>query len=788
MWKYVVRLLLRNRIAVLIGFSLITVFMAYHASKVKMSYTFIEMLPKSDTTSIVNKQFNDIFGNNESILVIGLKNEKFKELKSFNQWYDLTNELNKIEGVSSSFSLANLFKLKKDTKKKEFVTERIFKSKPKTQNELDSLLNEAFNQKVYEGLLFKDQSNYTVMVLSLDNSTVNSSERFKLIDKIKSKAKTFENNTGIDLKFSGMPYIRTVYSLKIKEELILFAILTLLIASIALLIFFRSMKAVLFPLIVVLTSVIWSMGILHLFGYEITALTGILPPLTIVIAVENCIFLLNKYYYEIKSHKNQVKSLSRMIERVGTAMFLTNLTTAVGFMAFIVTRNNLLVEFGVVASLSIFSIFLLSLSLIPILFSFFTTTKARHTKFLDNKFTNSIVERIQYIIGNHRAKTYVITGIIVAAGVVGISMLHTSGNLVDDIPQDHPMYQDLQFFEEELNGVIPFEIMIDTKKKKGVMRLSSLRKIEALQDTLSTYSIFSKPLSVVQVVKASKQAYYNGNPDKFSLISGRERTFILNYMPDYSEGDNQIVNAFIDTNMQITRLSLQMENLSTPEIDYLIKELRPKIDSIFDKENYNVEMTGNSVVFAKGTDYLINNLVVSLVIAIIIIMVIMSFLFRSPIMIAISIIPNLIPQIITAAFMGYMQIPIKPTTILIFSIALGISVDNTIHYLSRYRMDLNKTNWDVKKSVYTALRETAHSMLYSSIILLLGFSVFTLSSFGGTEALGKLIAITLLTAMIANLIVLPALLLTMDKHATMKSMQNSWLIGYRDLKEEDDDK
>jgi hydrophobe/amphiphile efflux-3 (HAE3) family protein len=786
MWKYLTRLLLRNRIAVLAVFIILTAFMAYHATKVKMSYKFIEMLPKTDSTSIINASFNKLFGNNESMLVIGMDDEKIKELENFNKLYDLTQEIQSIKGVNFAYSITNLIKLSKDTAKKEFVTEKIIQQKPTTQAELDSIFKEIYKQKIYDGLIFKSDESFNIMAVTLDNLQVNSSERFKLIDRIQEVLTDFESQTNIDLKVSGMPYIRTIYSKKLKEELILFAFLTLLIASIGLLVFFRSFKAVFFPMIIVIASVIFSMGILSLLNFEITALTGILPPLTIIIAVENCIFLLNKYYLEIKSHKNKAKSLSRMIQRVGTAMLLTNLTTAVGFSAFVVTQNKLLVEFGIVSSLTILSIFILSISLIPILFSFTKPPKKRHTKFLESRVTNFVVEKIKYIIAGKRTKTYVITVVITIIGIFGVAQLKTSGYLVDDIPKNHPMYKDLMFFEDELNGIIPFEIMIDTKKPKGILRLSTLKKIDQLQDTLAKYPNFTKALSVVELVKASKQAYYNNNPEKFDLISGRERAFIMNYLPDYSNSKNNMINAFMDTNMQITRVSLQMENLSTPEIDALVDDIRPKIDSIFDKKDYQVDITGNSVVFAKGTNYLINNLLLSLLIAIIIITFIMSLMFKSPVMIAISIIPNLIPQILTAAFMGYFQIPIKPTTILIFSIALGISVDNTIHYLSRYRMELIRLDWDVKTAVYNALKETANSMLYSSIILLLGFSVFMLSSFGGTESLGKLIAITLLTAMIANLIVLPALLLTMDKQVTKKNLQNSWFIGYPDLDNDND--
>ena len=470
-----------------------------------------------------------------------------------------------------------------------------------------------------------------------------------------------------------------------------------------------------------------------------------------------------------------------MIQRVGAAMLLTNLTTAVGFAAFIITRNQMLTEFGIVASLSIMMVFVLSLFLIPIFFSFVSEPKERHVKHLDRKGLSWLVEGIEKLVMNHRTAVYWTTLIVVGFGIYGMTLMKTTGNVVDDIPQDHPMYKDLLFFEKQFKGILPFEIMIDTKKPKGVMKMATLKRISRLQDTLATYPAFSKSVSVADVVKIVKQAYYNNDPAKYSLPNRQEQAFIMKYLPkdlDPAHGKRTILNSFVDTNMQITRISVQMANLSSPEIQALRANLQPKIDSIFKPARYNVTLTGTSVVFLEGTTYLTDNLIYSLILAIIVIGFIMALLFNSFKMVSIALLPNLIPQLLTVALMGYFGIPLKPSTILIFSIALGISVDNTIHYLSRYRMELKLNNSNIKISVVNALRETANSMIYSSIVLFLGFSVFILSSFGGTQSLGKLISFTLLTAMLSNLVLLPSLLLTLDKRLTTKAFQEPYLEIY----------
>ncbi|MFK5855189.1 MAG: MMPL family transporter, partial [Bacteroidota bacterium] len=228
-------------------------------------------------------------------------------------------------------------------------------------------------------------------------------------------------------------------------------------------------------------------------------------------------------------------------------------------------------------------------------------------------------------------------------------------------------------------------------------------------------------------------------------------------------------------NFQITRISVQMANIGTNEINSILTDIQPKIDSIFPPSKYDVSLTGTSVVFLKGTNYLVKNLFMSLMLAVLIITILMALIFSSARMILISLIPNLIPQILTAGMMGYFDIPIKPSTILIFSIALGISVDNTIHFLSRYRLQLRHNSWKIRPAVLGALIETGYSMVYSAIVLFFGFFIFTLSSFGGTEALGYLVSFTLVVALLSNLFVLPSLLLTLDKRIITKSFKEPYL-------------
>ncbi|HKK09688.1 MAG TPA: MMPL family transporter, partial [Bacteroidales bacterium] len=320
--------------------------MAYHATNVSISYKLAQMLPETDSTSITYEKFKKTYGNDGNVMFIGVQHDEVYQLGFFNDWYDLTYDVLDIKGVQQVLSLGRIYHLTKNDSLRKFDFKPISTKKPDTQQELDSIKQVIFDQPLFENMLFNRENNSTIMMVTLDKKLLNDKKRVALIERIKERTEQFSEKYSTTLHYSGLPYIRTITSEKIKNELNYFILLAMLVACIALFIFFRSFKAVIFPMLVVIISVTWVMGTMALLGYKITILTGILPPLLIIIGVENAIFLLNKYHHEYKSHGNKIKALSRMVQRVGNATLLTNLTTAVGFAAFIATGNRILVEFG----------------------------------------------------------------------------------------------------------------------------------------------------------------------------------------------------------------------------------------------------------------------------------------------------------------------------------------------------------------------------------------------------------------------------------------------------------
>jgi hydrophobe/amphiphile efflux-3 (HAE3) family protein len=776
MWQTVARIILRNRIAFLIAIGLLTIAAGYLASNVKIRYDFASLLPSQDTTLVSYNKFKQQFGEDGDVLIIGIEQEDLFTQDIYNSWYDLGEEIQALEGIEQVISAARCYRLVRNDSLKRFDFELLSKEKPTTQQELDSIKEEVVKLKFYDKMMWDEESHVSIMAITLTAKVLDSEKRIALTDRVLKIGNGYEERLGTELKYSGMPYIRSVLAKVVANEMVLFIFFALFVTAIILFLFFRSFKVVMVAVLVVAIGSLWSIGLVSLFGFQLSILTGLVPPLIIVIGVANCIFLLNKYHTEYRAHGNKIKSLTRVVAKVGKATLLTNATTAAGFATFTVVESSVMREFGVVAALSIMNVFVLSLLLVPIIFSFLKEPKARHIKHLDRKYSKIFVSKIVEIVLSYRTRVYWLFSAIIVIGIYGITLITANGKIVDDFPEESPVLTDLAFFEKHFNGVMPFEIQIDALKPGKALSPATLKRIDKLQDAISAYPQFSHAISMAEVVKSLKQAYYGGVPSKYSLPNGSERGFILSYSQNGDdENGAELLNSFIDSTRQITRVSFQMKDVGTDEMNRLLAEIRPKVDSIFNPKKYQTLITGTSVVYLAGTDYLVKNLFISLGIAVVLIALLMAFMFRSWRMVAVSLIPNIIPLIITGALMGFLGITIKPSTILVFSIAFGISVDDTIHFLAKYRQELEANNWKIKQSVILALHEVGISMAYTSIVLFFGFSIFHLSTFGGTKALGMLVSITLLVAMFSNLILLPSLLLTLERSLTTKYFKDAGL-------------
>jgi predicted RND superfamily exporter protein len=766
-WEYVARLILRNRITILLGILLITILLSLQWKNIRFTQTEANLIPADDQVNVDYNTFLKNFGEEGNLIVIATKDPKLFTPKTFQAWSALMEKIKSDKEVSLVISVDNLQTLSKNDSLQTFELKPFVNpSKINDQSYLTQLKSDFFNKlPFYEGLLFNKKTEAVRSAIYLDKKIVNTKARKEyILHKFIPEIDKFYKETGIKPHVSGMPYIRTLNAKTIIDEIGLFIGAALLITSLIFFFFFRSFRATLVSMIVVIFGVMWSFGIMGALGYEITVLTALVPTLVIVIGIPNCIFFINKYHQEYHKHSNKAKALQRVITKTGTATLMTNITTAVGFATFIATNNVLLREFGVVTTINILAIYLLSLLIIPVFFSYIPPPIPRHLGHLERKSLTSFFNWIIHTVKYNKFGVYVTSIILLVFGIIGIYEIKLSGSLIEDMPKKTEFFDDIRFFEKEFSGVMPLEIMIDTKKKNGAMKPTNLRKMEDLEETISEIPELSKPLSIVNVAKSFKQAYYNGNPDFYELPSSQEEAFLIPYIKNSLKKtkDNQL-KSYITSDGSVARMTTFIKDQNGDKMEVIEAELRKKIKRLFPAPKYNVIITGKASVFQKGTKYLLDNLLSSLLFAFALTGGLVAIMFRSFKMVLVAIIPNLLPLLMTAGLMGFLGIPLKPSTLLVFGIAFGLSVDDTLRFLAQYRMELARNDWKIKKSVFATFNDAGISMFYTSIVLFFGFSVFMLSSFGGTVALGGLVSITLCFGMLANLVLLPSLVLSLNK-------------------------
>ncbi|HEX7365792.1 MAG TPA: MMPL family transporter [Pelobium sp.] len=751
--------ILKQRKSLIVLFFVISAVATWKACQIKIAFNPGKILPSTDSTFIKYQNFKQKFGEDGTTMVLGVETSDLFDRSFYQNWKDLHHRLENLKGVKQVLSIAGFVSLKKDTINKSFLVNNNSSSAGK-QN-LDSLKSALYQLPFYQGILYDNSHKATIMAITLDSNVLKSSAKIALINNIEGQVKKFEQQQKLPVHISGLPYIKTVLSNLVAKEFALFFGLSLLIAAFILWLFFWQITAVLYPLLLVVFGVVWTLGFMVLCGYDITLLSGIIAPLMVIIGIPNSILIINGYRSEYAKTKEKEASILATIQKNTLTTFIANLTTAVGFGVLYFTDSNVLQEFGLSAAFGVMFTWLICMAMLPVILSILPAQPIQKINSEQNKtdFVMKILNLVVNIVINHRKTVYGFVGALILISIFGLSKLKTNGFVVDDLPKSNKVYADLKFFESTFNGILPLEFDISTRKKNKIIKLSTLTKIDELEKLMHGYPAFGKSLSINSAIKYASQTFYNGKPQFYRIPNQMEGGFILAYSANTGKQNNMLKN-FVDSIKSSTRMTFQMRDIGSEKVNALLKELKPKIDKIFNPKIYEVNITGPIVMYTEGTNYLVKNLKDSLLLAIGLIALIMWILFRTLKMVLISLVPNIIPLLITAGIMGFFGMALKPSTVLIFSIALGIATDQTVYFLTRFKHQSRKTASSILEIISTTIEETGRSMIYTATILFFGFGVFACSTFGGTVALGILLAVTLVTAMLFNLIFLPVLLLS----------------------------
>lgn len=766
MWRTLARLILRYGylwLAILIA---ITAFLGWQASKVQLSYEFSRAIPTDHPKYIDYQQFRNQFGEDGNLLVIGIQSDRIFEKEIFNDYYSLYRQLKLTKGVTDVISVPSAVNLVRQAETERLQAVQIFPDTILSQEIIDSSKNLFFSLPFYKGLLYNAETSAWLMGVRIDGKIMNSPGRLKVVNDIVKLSDTFSEKHKLETHLSGLPLIRTMMADRIQKEMRLFLVGSVLLSAVILLFFFRSVSATLISLSVVIIGVIWSLGVMNLFGYKITLLTALIPPLVVVIGIPNCIYFLNKYHSAFKETGDKKTALVNMISKMGVVTLFCNIAAAIGFAVFALTKSEILKEFGAVAGINIMALFFISLVLIPVALNALPVPKSRHTKYLDNPGLLRWLDRLEIWSLNHRRLIFISTAVILIASIAGITRLKSVGYIVDDLPKTDKIYTDLKFFEQHFKGVMPLEIIVDTRKKYGVSRnLDNLVKIDSLSNFLSSQPYIGKPLTITEGLKFAKQAFFEGDSSFYIMPGDYDLPALAPYLSGGTEQNSftRLVSSFMDSNKQKARISVNMKDVGSARLPFILDSVQQRADQLFDTSRYEVKLTGSSVTFLEGSSFIINGLKESVIWAFLLITLCMLYLFRSWRILFCSLIPNIIPLIITGGVMGWAGVALKPSTVLVFSVALGIAIDITIRFLVNYKQQ-SKMGTGPEESVVETIHSTGVSIIYTSIVLIAGFVIFCFSGFGGTKALGWLTSLTLVTATIANLVLLPAMIISLYKY------------------------
>lgn len=774
--KKIARFILRNKLFLTCLLIILTLVLAFYARRIEVAFQYARLLPDKDSTGIQYDKFRKYFKQDGTILVIGTELHYLYSPKVFNEWHVLGNRIKNIQGIQSVVSIDRLIDVQyNDSTEKFYFLQRPFPDVLDSTS-VSAYIHSVLDEKFYDEIVFNKEKDVVLMVVTFKEKELNSGLRLSITDSIVAHARSFEKSTLVPLHLSGMPFIRTVMMRKISSETTYFFIVGLIVVSVLLWLFFRSPVVILFSAFVVAMGVVSALGLMALLGYQLSILSGLLPALLIIIGVPNCILIINKYHHELRVGYPVEKALELSIRSAGSSLFFANVTTAIGFAVLSLIDNQILYEFGIIASISVMLVYIYSIVLIPSLFSWLPAPKEKHLMHQEKKWLKKVLNIIALWTSYHRRVIFISVLIVAIIGFYGFTKIKALGYVVDDVPKREKMMQDVRYFEEKIGGVLPFEIIIDTKKKKGVLANNGkvLYRIHRAQKLLRGYSELSRSLSIADAIKLLNQAYTG----KYSMPSISDLKRIADAIKNDSMNKNTLsekglLNNFIDSTYQITRISAQMKDIGSVKIKDLLKDLQPRLDSIFNydedkqawlpnEERAEIGITGNSIMFLKGNDFLVKNLIESIITAIIIIAILLLLLFRNPFMLIIAAIPCL-SLLITSGIMGYFGIPLKPSTLLVFSISFGIATDGNLYFLTRFRNAIKHQHKSYEEAIRLTIREIGMSMIYNGLVLFFGFGMFIISDFGGTKALGVLTAFTLLVAYSVDLIVLPTVLLTFKK-------------------------
>ena len=740
-----IKVILNHPKVILSILAAITLVLGTFLPKVKMDFSIEQLFSQNDP--VINRflNFREEFD--------GVDNRIFLLYESDDPFSYKNLELNKkmvyafenIEGVSKVTSLTNIELF---TEGGEYLLSPVYENIPKSIDSLNIAKERILSSDLLKNYLISEDGKVAAILIEVSDSFNEHESRESIVKQID------ELQLGTDWTWhqTGLPIIRTRYVQYMIADNITFLIPVLSMLILLLSLLFRSLVGLALPLIVVLLTIIWTLGFMTAAGITINIISYIIPTLLMVVGISDSVHFLVKYYKTLHLLGDKREALTQSLQKIGTAIFLTSITTAIGFGALSMVNIEIVKEFGIFTAMGVFFAFIITVLFIPSTLMLLGKTPKTKLEAYSRGYRVKIVKKLITIVRGH-PKKIIFTGItITIIGFFGALQINPHSKLLDDLRPGNTLLEDMRLAEDRMGSVLPVEIIITVDENENFQDIQDVAVIsftDELASYISKIPEIGKVVSVSDYLKAINQAMNDGDKSFYQVPLSRE--IISQYMLLYDSEFNSLINS----DLTKLRIASQIKDIDSRRSAEIEKELNTYIASVI-PEGITAEVTGTAFLALRTNNYLVKNLLGSFLVALIIITFLMIVLFRSVKMAFISILPNIIPMMVMAAVLGFLQIPLRPATAMTFAVAFGIAVDDTLHYLIRYRMELSKQHY--RQANDSTMLGTGIAMMSTTAILSAGFLVLILSQFTPTIEFGMLSVITIVTALIGDLTFLPALL------------------------------
>ena len=735
---------------ILIGFVAFTTLFALQLRETRFDYDFEKFFPIDDPETTFFFEHRTKFESDNDFLLIAIERKDgifdLPFLQKVDRYVDELSHLDMVTSVTSITRQPQVFLLPTGTA----VT------KPYIHLDTNQLKKDSiaiYNSKELINTLVSDDAKSLCLFIKHEEY-ISKKKSDKLIKSIYKTTEKFD----FDKHFiAGRTVGQNFYIEKMNYEMLLYVGLSAILIVLFLFIAFRSAWGILIPQVILLGTLVWIVGLMGLFNQPINIILTTLPSVMFVVAMSDVIHLVSRYLDALRVEADKLDAIIVAIREVGMSTFLTSLTTAIGFFSLYFVNVEPIRVYGIVLGVGVLIAFFLTIVTLPVLFYLFPGPKYIIKK-KEAHFWAKYLQKWFIIVLKRRKIVLISAFVVILMSLIGLFKIEANNYLMDDMRADEPMKQDFNYLDEHYGGIRPLEMSVILKDStKSFWDKDILMELDKVERFLENEYGAEVKQSLSQTVKVMNRSSHAGLPDYYEVPTSQRTINSFKKKLKFVE-QGKLYHSLIDSNEVVTRISGGIGDVGNTVMQKKNKALKTFLDQLESKDYLEFKLTGTSHLLDKNMSYLASSLVKGLLVSIGIVAFIMGILYRSFSMLVISIIPNMIPLIIVAGIMGYFGITLKTSTAIIFTIAFGIAVDDTIHFLGKFKHELMKGRskmYALKRSYLT----TGKAMIITSLILCSGFLLLMISTFLGTFYMGMLLSLTLFFALLLDLTLLPVLLL-----------------------------